>query len=158
VLLVAIVAVGGCAQTGDPAAAPPGASQGPGASAGASGSPGGQASGSPTDKPVVIGSAKDKEACTRVATKLGEGGQGFANAAAGLAEAGSDVGKVQNVVNAVKAANTKFAGELRAEAAKTSDEAVKKVTTDLAAAMDSVNGQLDAQKIAKDPDTLTAAF
>ena len=158
VLLALTVALGGCVSSGDPGAAPPAASQGAGAaSAGASGAPG-QASSSPTDKPVVVGSATDKEACTRVATKLGEWGQAFANAAAGLAEAGSDTGKVQNVVNAVKTANSKFAGELRTEASKTKDASVKKVTTDLAAAMDSINTQLDAAKIAKDPDSLTAAF
>jgi acetylornithine deacetylase/succinyl-diaminopimelate desuccinylase-like protein len=157
-LLALTVALGGCVSSGDPGAAPPAASQnGAPASAGASGAPG-QASTSPTGKPVVVGSATDKEACTRVATKLGEWGQAFANAAAGLAQAGSDTGKVQTVVNGVKAANTKFAGDLRAEASKTKDEAVKKVTSDLAAAMDSVNSQLDAAKIAKDPDSLTAAF
>lgn len=158
-LLALTVALGGCASADRPNAGPvPGSSQGaPGASAGASGAPG-QASGSPTDKPAVIGSAKDKDACTRVATKLGEWGQAFANAAAGLAEAGTDTGKVQTVVNAVKAANSKFATELRGEASKTKDDAVKKVTSDLATSMDKINSQLDAAKIAQNPDALTAAF
>jgi len=153
--LVLALALGGCVSAERPNAGPvPGGSPG---APGSSGAPG-QASSSPTDKPAVVGTASDKEACTRVATKLGEWGQAFANAAAGLGDAGSDVGKVQVVVNAVKAANTKFATELRGEASKTKDASVKQVTSDLAGAMDKINSELDAAKIAKDPEALTAAF
>ena len=153
--LLLAVALGGCVSSGEPGAAPPAASQGAQASAGA---PGQASSSSPTDKPAVTGTATDKEACTRVATKLGEWGRAFADAAGGLAAAGTDVGKVQGVVNAVKAANTKFATELRGEASKTKDAGVKRVTSDLAGALDKINTELDAAKIAKDPDALTAAF
>lgn len=152
--LVLALALGGCVSADRPTAGPlPGSSQGGQASAGAPG-----ASSEPTDKPALGGTATDKEACTRVATKLGEWGQAFASAAAGLPAAGTDTGKIQGVVNGVKAANTKFATELRGEASKTKDAQVKKVTTDMAAAMDKINTELDASKIAKDPDALTAAF
>jgi len=153
--LVLALALGGCVSAQRPGAAPPaGGSQGPPASAGAQG----QASAGPTDKPAPGGTASDKEACTRVATKLSEWGEAFATAASGLPAAGTDASKIQGVVNAVKAANTKFATELRAEASKTNDAGVKKVASDLAAAMDKINSELDASKIAKDPDALTAAF
>jgi len=159
--VVLAFALGGCVSAerpGGPIGAPPGGSSqgGPGAS-GAPGSPG--ASADPNSKPgPAVGTAKDKEACSRVATKLGEWGEAFATAAAGLPLAGTDAGKVQNVVNAVKAANTKFATELRGEASRTTDAEVKRVTSALAAAMDKINTELDPAKIAKDPDALTAAF
>jgi hypothetical protein len=159
--VVLAFALGGCVSaerpTGTPVGAPPAGSS-PGAP-GASGGPAGGASADPRVKPAPgIGTAKDKDACARVATKLGQWGEAFATAASGLAEAGTDVSKIQNVVNAVKAANTKFANELRAEASRTSDAEVKRVTTDMAAAMDKINTELDAGKIASSPDALTAAF
>jgi hypothetical protein len=141
----------GCSSPGGPAAAPPAVESSAAATATASD----QAS-----SPAVgaTGTASDKAACARVAGRLGEWGQAFANAAAGLPAAGSDAGKVQAVVIAAKAVNSRFATDLRAEASKTKDAEVKKVTTDLAAALDKINSELDAQKIAQDHDALTAAF
>lgn len=122
----------------------PGASGAPGSSTG----PGGGATGTSTDK----------AACEAISVKLGAWGGAFADAASGLSSAGNDVKKVEAIVNKVKAANTKFAGEIRAEGAKSRDPQVKKVADDLAGSLDKINGQLNAQKVADNPDSLVAIF
>jgi hypothetical protein len=121
----------------------------PSASTGPSGAPEGSA---------VTGTAKDKGACEAISVTLSAWGASFAEAAAGLSTAGGDVNKVKPVVDKVKAANTKAAGELRAQANKTSDASVKKVANDLAASLEKVNTQLDPNQIAQDPDKLSAIF
>jgi len=134
----------------DKANPPAGGSPGASASPGASGAPGGPG--------TVTGTAKDKAACEAISVTLSTWGASFAEAAGGLSAAGGDAAKVKAVVDKVKAANTKTAGELRAQANKTSDASVKKVANDLAAALDKVNTQLDPNQIAQDPDKLTAIF
>jgi hypothetical protein len=125
-----------------------------------SASPGSGPSGAPgTPGPGGgTGTAQDKAACEAITLKLSAWGAAFADAAAGLASAGNDVNKVKAVVDKAKAANSKFATELRAEGAKTSDAAVKKVANDLATALEKINGQLDPNQIAQNPDKLTAIF
>ena len=68
------------------------------------------------------------------------------------------MGKVQVVVDKVKAANTKFAAELRAEGDKSKDPQVKKVAGELAVALEKINTSLNAQQVAANPDALTAMF
>lgn len=106
----------------------------------------------------ALGVAEDKEACKTIVTKLSEWGVAFGEAAAGIGNAGSDVEKVEAVVKEAKSANSKFAADLRAVASKTDDAEVKKVANDLAAALEKINTQLDAEKIAKDPGMLSTAF
>jgi hypothetical protein len=126
-----------------------GADSTPGAGApGATGAPGGGAPGATTDK----------AACVAIATKLGTWGGAFADAVGGLAAAGNDVSKVQVVVDKIKAANTMFAGELRAEGDKSKDTQVKKVAGDLAAQLEKINTSISAQSVASNPDVLTAMF
>ncbi|HCT78795.1 MAG TPA: hypothetical protein DGT23_19990 [Micromonosporaceae bacterium] len=127
----------------------PGSTPSPGSS-GAPGSPG--PGGGPT------GTSTDKAACEAISVKLGAWGGAFAEAAGGLSSAGNDVKKVEVVVNKVKAANTKFAGEIRAEGANSKDPQVKKVADDLAGSLDKINSQLSAQKVAENPDSLVAIF
>lgn len=126
------------------------ASANPQGSAGPSGGPGGSGQ--------IGGTAQDKAACEAISVKLSAWGAAFAEATAGLSSAGNDSAKVKAVVDKAKAANTKAASELRAEAAKTGDAAVKKVATDLAGALEKINTQLNADEIAKDPDKLVAIF
>ncbi len=141
-----------------PAAQPQGGNNNPGSTA--SGAPGGtDPSGAPGGGDTgMSGTATDKNACAAVATKLEEWGVAFANAAAGLGTAGNDAGKIETVVKDVKAANSKFAGDLRTEAGKTSDAQVKKVASDMAGALDKINGQLDPKKVVQDPNVLLSAF
>ena len=141
----------GCSDTPSTDKANPAASTStnPQASTGPSGAPGGSG---------VTGTASDKAACETLSVKLGAWGASFAEAVAGLAGAGNDVNKVKAVVDKVKAANTKTAAELRAEASKTSDTGVKKVANDLASTLEKINTQLDPNQIAQDPDKLTAIF
>ncbi|WP_203915072.1 hypothetical protein [Rhizocola hellebori] len=122
---------------------------GPSGAPGATGGPGGGG---------VTGTTTDKAACAAITAKLGTWGAAFAEAAGGLAAAGSDAGKVQVVVDKVKAANTKFAADLRAEGDKSKDAQVKKVAGELAAALEKVNTSLNAQQVASNPDALTAMF
>ena len=150
--LLLLVVLAGCSSSGEPGAAPPAASSGAAPSAAASG-PAPSSSGA---KPT--GTAIDTDACARVATMVSVWAQAFAKATEGLPAAGGDVAKVQAVVTAAKAANSKFATELRGEASKTGDAEVKRVTTGLAAALDKINSEFDAQKIAKDHDSLIAGF
>jgi hypothetical protein len=127
--------------------APP-AAGGPSSSPGATGAPGGGAPGTTTDK----------AACAAITVKLGTWASAFAEAAGGLAAAGNDVGKVQVVVDKVKAANTRFAGELRGEGDKSKDAQVKKVAGELAGALEKINTSLNAQQVAANPDAMTAMF
>ncbi len=101
---------------------------------------------------------RDNAACDGLAATLGAWGASFTDASGGLADAGGDVGKTQAVVDKVRAMNTKTASDLRAEAGKTADAAVKKVAVDLAVSLDKVNTQLDVRQIAQNPDKLTAIF
>ncbi|HEX6684485.1 MAG TPA: hypothetical protein VF062_16905 [Candidatus Limnocylindrales bacterium] len=157
--LVALAAgLSGCVSSSPPAAGP-GAATSPGPSATASGGPAPAASaGGPSAPGNPAGAAGDKEACARVNAKLTEWAQGFATASAGLVDAGSDVAKVDAVVRAIKANNSKYAADLRAEVAKTSDTQVKTVTNGLAGALEKSSTELDAAKIAKDPGALAAVF
>lgn len=158
-LLVAVALLGlaACSDNKPPAANPPAGSSSPDTTgttppdATPTGAPG-------TAPPGEAGTAKDKAACTAIVTKLSDWGLAFSNAVGGLGDAGNDAAKVDAVVKQAKAANSKFAGELRAEAAKTNDAQVKKVANDLAAAFDKANTQMDPQKIAKDPGALMAGF
>jgi hypothetical protein len=121
----------------------------PGASPGATGAPGNGQTG---------GTTADKAVCATLTTKLSDWGSSFAEVAGGLAAAGTDVSKVQPIVNNAKTANTKFATELRAEGGKSADPEVKKVAEGLAVTMEKINGQLNAEAIAKDPNALLAIF
>jgi hypothetical protein len=156
-ITVAVLFLGACSDN-PPAAQPDGSGGNPNTSS--SGAPGGgDPSGAPGGgAPGTGGTAQDKNACTNITARLSDWGLAFANAAAGLGSAGSDKAKIETVVNDTKAANAKFAGELRAEAGKTSDAEVKKVANDLAAALDKINGQLDPNKVAEDPNVLLSAF
>lgn len=136
-----------------PGAGGPGASGAPGSAD--PGQPG--ASGAPAN-PGTGGTATDKAACESVRTKLSEWTMAFAQATSKLPEAGNDVRKIEAIVKDARDANGKFATALRAEAGKTKDEQVKKVTTDMAAALDKVSSSLDAQKIAADSTSLNAVF
>ncbi len=129
------------------AGATPGAG-GPSGAPGATGGPGGGAPGTTTDK----------ASCEAITAKLGTWGGEFSTAASGIADAGSDVGKVQVVIDKVKAANTKFATELRNEGNKAKDAAVKKVAGDLAGVLDKISSSLNAQQVAANPDALLAVF
>lgn len=135
--------------------AQPGAttSTGAGASPGASGAPG--ATGAPGDAPAAT---TDKAACEALSAKLGTWGGEFATAASGITDAGNDVGKVQAVIDKVRAANSKFAEGLRAEGTKAKDAAVTKVAGDLAAALEKISSSLNAQQVAANPDALLAIF
>jgi hypothetical protein len=132
----------------------PGATTSSGATPGQSASPG--ATGGPGGGPV--GTTTDKAACAAITVNLGAWGGAFAEAAGGLATAGNDTGKVQVVVDKVKAANTKFAGELRTAGDKSTDQQVKKVAGELAVALEKINTSLNAQAVAANPDALTAMF
>ncbi|WP_026208575.1 hypothetical protein [Catelliglobosispora koreensis] len=135
--------------TGKNNTASPGASAGQdGASPGASGSPGATTGGTSTDK----------AACDAVTAKLSAWGTTFAEIVGRLGSAGNDVKKIEPIVKDAQAANTKFAGELRAEAAKAKDAELKKTAEGLAATLDKINGSLNAQKIAQDPNSLLAIF
>lgn len=139
-----------------PGAGGPGASGAPGSSAdpgqaGASGAP------APAN-PGTGGTATDKAACETVRTKLSEWTMAFAQATSKLPEAGNDVRKIETIVKDARDANGKFAAALRGEAGKTKDEQLKKVASDMAAALDKVSSSLDAQKIAADSTALNAVF
>ena len=157
-MIVVAVALLGLAACSDdtPKAADPQAGSSAGPSAGTI--PDATGSGAPTAPQGGTGTATDKAACAAIETKLSEWGRAFGTAIGGLGAAGSDTAKVTEVVNQAKAANTRFADALRAEAGKTKDAHVKKVATDLGATLDKLNTQLDPQQIAKDPGALTAAF
>lgn len=156
VIAAAVAFLGACSDT------PPASSPTPGSTAVGSAAPGEQPGGDPSAGPSGVpgapGTGSDKSACAAITGKLSEWGQAFANAAAGLSSANGDQAKVDAVVREVKAANTKFAGELKTEASKTGDAQVKKVANDLAAALEKINGQLDPKKVAQDPNVLLAAF
>jgi hypothetical protein len=154
-ITVAVLLLGACSDK-PPQAQPQGGASNAGGTAGAS--PGGGNSADPSAAPGTGGTASDKNACANITAKLTEWGLAFANAAAGLGSAGNDAGKIETVVKDVKAANAKFAGELRAEAGRTSDGEVKKVAGDLAGALDKINSGLDPKKVQQDPNVLLSAF
>ncbi len=129
----------------------PNGAPGAGGPNGASSSPGGPGAG-------TTGTSTDKAACEAISVKLGTWGGAFADAAAGLAAAGNDTAKVQVVIDKVKAANTKFAADLRAEGDKSKDAQLKKVAGDLAAVMEKISTSLNAQQVAANPDALMALF
>jgi hypothetical protein len=131
-------------------------SPGPGASAsaGANGeTPAPGSSGGPAG-----GTSSDKAACESVTAKLSAWGTSFAAIVGELTGAGNDVKKIEPIVKKAQEANTKFAGELRAEAGKTKDAELKKTAEDLAGTLEKINTQLNPQQIAQDPNSLLAIF
>jgi hypothetical protein len=111
---------------------------------------------SATAKPP--GTAVDKAACAALRQRLADWVRALAKAGGPLATAGTEIAKVEQVVTATKAVNAQLAANLRAEAAKTKDGEVRTVANELAATLDKISGQLDAERIAKDHDAFTAAF